>query len=206
MLTWAEAHIASVKDGVKTLKLYINDRDDEFQRIAQEAGYANSGKSEQMSHFVIPKPFPAISLRDGFRLKSLADDNDLRKLHRAIFRGFDHGQEPADDGTEERRFMQSAPNFDKDLNIVVEAPDGNFVSYCGMWYESVNRIAYVEPVCTDPDYRRKGLATAAVLEGIRRCGERGATVAYVGTATKPVYMAMGFQKIYNTSIWQRQWK
>lgn len=40
---------------------------------------------------------------------------------------------------------------------------------------------YVEPVATDPDYRRMDLGKAAVLEGIRRCGELGAEVAYVGS-------------------------
>lgn len=53
--------------------------------------------------------------------------------------------------------MQSAPSFRKDLNVVVEAPDGSFVAYCGMWLEPVHAIAYVEPVATDPDYRRMGL-------------------------------------------------
>ena len=65
--------------------------------------------------------------------------------------------------------------------IVVEAPDGRFVSYCGMWYEPVHSIAYVEPVATDPDYRRMGLGRAAVMEGIRRCGALGATEAWVGS-------------------------
>ncbi len=99
--------------------------------------------------------------------------------------------------------MQSAPNYKKDLNVVVEAPDGNFASYCGMWYEPVHKIAMVEPVCTDPDYRRMGLGNTAVLEGIRRCGVLGATVAYVGS-TQPIYLSMGFREIYNCSVWRRE--
>jgi predicted N-acetyltransferase YhbS len=134
----------------------------------------------------------------------LADENNLPKVHRVLWRGFDHGAEPPDEGLDERRFMQSAPNFDPGLNIVVEAPDGNFVSYCGMWYEPVNRIAYVEPVATDPDYRRMGLGRASVLEGVRRCGMRGATVAYVGTAT-PFYQSLGFRQVYQCSTWRREW-
>lgn len=100
--------------------------------------------------------------------------------------------------------MQSAPNYRADLNMVVESPTGSFVSYCGMWYDPTHRIAYVEPVCTDPDFRRMGLATAAIREGIRRCGDQGATVAYVG-ATLPVYMAMGFRQIHNWPRWRREW-
>ena len=88
--------------------------------------------------------------------------------------------------------------------MVVEAPDGSFVSYCGMWYEPVHRIAYVEPVATDPAYRRMGLASAAILEGIRRCGELGATVACVG-AIRPIYQSIGFRQVYNGSAWRRAW-
>jgi len=64
--------------------------------------------------------------------------------------------------------------------------------------------AYVEPVSTVPEYRRMGLGTAAVREGIRRCGEQGATVAYVGSAT-PFYQAVCFSQIYNRSLWTREW-
>ena len=54
---------------------------------------------------------------------------------------------------------------------------------------------YVEPVATDPDFRRMGLGKAAVLEGIRRCGEMGAEVAYVGS-DQLFYQKLGFKKIF----------
>ena len=204
MLAYAEEHLCVGKDGSNALAVYINDRDDTFQQVAAEMGYERRGKGDEpMSHFIIPDPFPVIHLPDGFRLRSLAEDNDLQKVDRVMWRGFNHGDDPPPGGEEERKFMQSAPNYKKDLNIVVEAPDGNFVSYCGMWYEPVHRVAYVEPVCTDPDYRRMGLGNTAVLEGIRRCGVLGATVAYVGS-TQPVYLAMGFRQIFNCSVWRRE--
>jgi predicted N-acetyltransferase YhbS len=204
MLTHAEERIAMTKDGKTSLSVFIHDRDDEFQALAAGAGYAKTGTSEPMSHLVITHPFPAVDLPDGFRLMSLASGNDLAEINRLLFRGFNHGDEPPDNGGEDNAFIQSAPNYRKDLNIVVQAPDGDFVSYCGMWYEPQNQVAYVEPVCTDPVCRRMGLASAAVLEGIRRCGELGATVAYVGT-DKPLYLSIGFQQIYNHSEWRREW-
>ena len=98
--------------------------------------------------------------------------------------------------------MQSGPNFRKDLTIVVEAPNGDFVSFCGMWFESRNKIAYVEPEATDPDFRRMGLGRAAVWEGIRRCGELGATVAFVGS-DQDFYGAIGFTKRFDTNCWTK---
>jgi predicted N-acetyltransferase YhbS len=88
------------------------------------------------------------------------------------------------------------------LNIVVEAPNGNFVSYSGQWHDPVNQIAYVEPVATDPDFRRLGVGKAAVLEGVRRCGALGATVAFVGSDLE-FYKAIGFRQIYTSRCWMK---
>ncbi len=145
---------------------------------------------------------PKSNCRRAIRLKSLADENDLHKINRVLWRGFNHPGEPPEDGIEDRRKMQSGPNFRKDLTIVVEGPTGNFVSFCGMWYEPVNKYAYVEPVATDPDSRRLGLGTAAVLEGIRRCAVEGATVAYVGS-DQEFYKALGFTKQFNSNCWEK---
>jgi len=115
---------------------------------------------------------------------------------------WEDGGESPPENMEGRRQAQAAPSFRKDLNIVVEASDGHFVSYAGTWFEATNRYAYVEPVATDPDYRRRGLGRAAVLEGIRRCAELGATVAYVGSDLA-CCMAIGFEKIHTSQCWTR---
>jgi predicted N-acetyltransferase YhbS len=60
----------------------------------------------------------------------------------------------------------------------------------------------VEPLATDPDYRRMGLGKAAVLEAIRRAGQLGATVAYVAT-DKPFYLAIGFQRLSARHPWEK---
>lgn len=64
------------------------------------------------------------------------------------------------------------------------------------------RRAYVVPVATDPDYRRMGLGKAAVLECVRRCAERGATVANVGSG-QPFYEAIGFRKSWAAYMWKK---
>lgn len=68
-----------------------------------------------------------------------------------------------------------------------------------MFFEPAGRLASVEPMATDPDYRRMGLGTAAVLEDIRRCGAWGAVVAYVGS-NQAFYLSMGFQVIYTSDF------
>jgi GNAT superfamily N-acetyltransferase len=202
MLDHAEAHLRGIEpDGTLYLQAYVPDFDKPFERVVAARGYELDPECHRpMAQFEIPHPFPAIDVPAGFRLQSLADDNDLVKLDRALWRGFNHAGEPPADGLEDRKKMQSGPHFRKDLSITVVAPDGAFVAFAGLWLDPVNRFGYVEPVATDPDYRRMGLGRAAVLEGIRRCGEEGAQVAYVGSV-QPFYLSMGFKVVYTSNCW-----
>jgi GNAT superfamily N-acetyltransferase len=205
MLAYAEENLVGVsqKDGRKYLHVFVNDKDDEFLSLIKARGYEKKADwNRPLAEYVIHEPFPAITLPKGFRLTSLAEECDWGKVHHALWHGFDHEGEPPNgaDELESRRKMFDTPKARRDLKIAAVAPDGNFVSFCGMFYEASNRYAYVEPVATDPDYRRMGLGKAAVLEGIRRCGELGATVAYVGSGQE-FYLSFGFEVINTSECW-----
>jgi predicted N-acetyltransferase YhbS len=202
MLDYAEEQLyGEIETGGRYVRAFVNDFDLELEALVKSRGYEIAEQyTRPVSQLVIPQPFPRIDLPEGFHIKSLADDNNLIKIHRILWRGFGHAGEPPPEGIEGRKKMQSTPNFRKDLTIVVKAPTGEFASFCGMWYESVNEIAYVEPVATDPDFRRMGLGRAAVLEGIRRCGALGATVAFVGS-DQDFYKAIGFRKVFDSNCW-----
>ena len=207
MLTYAEEQFAGViqegpDEGKRYLRAYINDFDEPFVTEARSRGYRLDPEYHRpMCQYVIPDPFPPIVLPEGFKLKSLAEDNDLAKVNRALWRGFDHEGEPSDD-LSGRMKMQTGPHYRKEHNIVIEGPDGEFATFAGQWFETVNKFGYVEPVATVPEYRRMGLGRAAVLEGIRRSAELGADVAYVGV-DKPFYRAIGFKPVYVEQCWYR---
>lgn len=203
MLAYAQAHLVSAEG---QLTAWINDFDTEFEAVAAAQSFIiDDAGHETMTALLIPDPFPPIELPAGFALQSLQEENDLHKINRVMWRGFNHPGEPVGDDVEiaQRKRMQSGPSFRKELTIVVKAPEGTYASFCGMWYETANRFAYVEPVATDPDYRRMGLGKAAVLEGIRRCGAAGATVAYVISA-QPFYADMGFRPLFTTRPWVKR--
>src|SRR6056297_975673 len=157
-----------------------------------------------MSVFDVSENSLDYRLPDGFTVCSLDEENDLKKVSRVLWRGFNHEGEPdIETELEDRKLMQSAPNYDKRLNIIIKAPDGNYVSYAGIWYEPSQNIAYVEPVATDPDYRRMGLGKAAVLESIKAVHKLyGAKKAYVGTAMD-FYLVFGFKQLYCNWAWKK---
>ena len=204
MLAYAEEQLVGMNDdGVPYLDVFVSSFDTEFESLVRSRGFVeNPTHDRPMTRFTIPEPFPAFGVPEGFTVKSLADDNDLKKVDRVLWRGFNHEGEPPEDSADGRKRMQSGPHFRHDLTMVVEAPDGQFAAFAGLWFDHVNRIAYVEPVATDPDYRRLGLGRAAVMEGVRRCRELGATVAFVGS-TQPFYLSMGFELVYTAKCWRK---
>jgi len=205
MLDYAEADLTGISkgDGRRYLCAYVNDFDAEFRALVESRGYKDDPEGARPRYlFNIVETFPSITLAAGFRLTSLAEECDWARVHRVMWKGFDHGDDVPmnDEELESRRRMFDTPKARRDLKVAVVAPDGEFVSFCGMFYEPTHRYALVEPVATDPGYRRMGLGKAAVLEGIRRCGALGATVAYVGTDLQ-FYKALGFTKAYNNECW-----
>ena len=205
MLDYAEANLMGIsrRDGRKYLSAFVNDNDAEFRCLVESHGYErHPDQRRPLYRFDIPERFPAISLPARFRLTSLAEEGDWAKVHQVLWRGFDHGDDVPmnDEEYESRRKMFDTPTARRDLKIAVAAPNGDFAAFCGMFYEPQHCFAMVEPVATDPTYRRLGLGKAAVLEGIRRCSVLGATVAYVGS-DQPFYRSIGFTKGHNTECW-----
>lgn len=203
MLDYAEDQLLS-EDGA--LHAYVNDTDAQFTTLVKSRGYTHlSGEDRPLARMAIPSPFPVITLPTGFRLLSLADEPDWAKVHKVLWRGFNHGdiEEVTSEDMEERRKMFDTVTARRDLKVVVAAPNGEFVSFCGMFHQPQGRYGYVEPVATDPVYRRMGLGKAAVLEGVRRCAESGAVEAFVGS-DQAFYLALGFKVEFMSQCWHKQ--
>lgn len=181
--------------------VFVNEFDKDLEAVVASRGYEKWEKySEENSRYRLDGVIHPAQLPEGFSLKSLADENDLRKINHVLWRGFNHEGPPPEEEVEGRAFCQQAPNFRKDLTIVAVAPDGSFVSFCGMWYIPQHRVAYLEPLATDPDFRRMGLGKAVVYESMRRVQALGATLVWVGSGQE-FYTAIGFQKIFKVYPW-----
>lgn len=198
MLDYARNNLC--KDGA--FRALISDEDKEFQRIAVGQGFRPTQKKECIAQIDISRAL-SYQLPDGYTISSLADDYDLRKLQRATWRGFDHPGEPPDTEQDmlEQQIAGSGPHRNETLNMKVVAPNGDYASYCGMWHLPGTEYALVEPVCTDPTYRKLGLGKAAVLEAVKRCGKLGAKVAYVGSSQQ-FYYNIGFYPTSTETWWE----
>jgi predicted N-acetyltransferase YhbS len=184
--------------------LFIRGFDTELARLAESFGYECLPRfRDGYSKYDLAHPIPETSLPAGYRIQSLAEENDQKKINNCLWRGFNHEGDIPEDELNSPAVAQHAPNFRKDYTIVAAAPDGAYVSYAGIWHVPENRVAYVEPVATDPDHRRLGLGQACVLETLRRVQAAGAEVAWVGSH-QPFYDAIGFERKFHVDLWVKR--
>lgn len=189
----------------------ISDNDLEFQEIAFNLGFEATPEKENDAIFYLDRTSTGYNLPEGFHITSMKDNYDPYQYRRVLWKGFNHelnGEGElmfSEKENEEVKQGMYRPNVDLSLKIAVIAPDGNFVAYCGMWYDSEAGYAVIEPVATDPDYRRRGLGKAVVLEGIRRVGQLGAKTALVGSSQQ-FYYSIGLRPFVTATIWRMKQK
>ena len=205
MFLYARGNLA--KDGM--LRVLIAEGDTAAQAAAARNGLFPGQEKECDAIFPIDTGKIQYTLPRRFRITSMKDDFDIYKYGQVMWKGFNH--EMKEEGPfylywekkcERYKEQWNRPNIDLCLKIFAVAPNGDFVSHCGMWYDKKSKSALVEPVATEPAYRKMGLGKAVVLEGIKRCGELGAERAFVGSSQQ-FYYNIGFRP-YATSTWWKE--
>lgn len=202
MLLYAKEHLkAPDKFGI-----VISDEDEEFQRIAAKLGFVGTASKESDAIFRVDETSMAYELPEGFTITSMKDTYDLFQYGQVLWKGFNHelDGEGTFELTPEKEEAYEAemirPNVDLNLKVAVVAPNGNFVSYCGMWYDPEAGYAVIEPVATDPEYRKMGMGKAAVLEGIKRVAALGAKKVLVGSSQQ-FYYSIGMRPYKTATKW-----
>lgn len=200
MLQYAKGNLCE-EDG--KIRILINNADQEFQKIAAQQGFKPTQDIEGNAVYDIAVNSPEYVVLPGYSIHSLAEGYDLLQFHRVLWKGFDHeGEAPTTaDALEDRRRNLSGPHLNLALCVVAEAANGDYVSYCGMWYDPGTEYALVEPVATVPQHRKRGLGKAVVLEAIKRCGDLGARQAYVGSSQQ-FYYQLGFHPLPASTFWE----
>lgn len=69
--------------------------------------------------------------------------------------------------------MAPSPHSTYEYDIIIANEEEEYVCYSGMWWVPENGLAYMEPLCTIPEYQHRGLAAAALTEHFRRFQKMG---------------------------------
>ena len=146
------------------------------------------------------------------------EDFDVVKLSKLCWYGFGHGDkgefkdyDKYDDSLDwtpakshkdiAGDFMAPSPHSTEEYAIVIADENEEYVCFSGMWWVPENKLAYMEPLCTAPEHRRKGLAAAALTKHYRRMKALGAT--HMTGGGDPFYGKIGYSKGSRWSFWKK---
>jgi GNAT superfamily N-acetyltransferase len=192
-----EAHVDSRK-----LEVWITSTEPVKREFLKSRGY-HLHWSDEIKLFDYTQPFPDTNLPEGFTLVT-GTEIDPAKIAECFFYGFGNTGSVTDENIQGNLRVTIAPHANPELTTAVVAPDGRYAAALGMWIDQQNQFAYLEPLATDPDFRRLGLAKYALVHAMARTKEMGALVCDGGA--NPFYDAVGFKHHLTREKWGRSFR
>jgi len=210
IVAWGEACLRrAMREHGDERTLDASCREDDAEKVAffLRHGFAMQEMRSLRMTRPLAEPIPAPRLPEGFTIRHVtgeAEAGALVALHRAAF----DSQEMT---LEERLAMMRATEYEPQLDLVAIAPEGAYAAYCmcSISREENERSGrsegYTDPLATHPAYRRRGLARALLLTGMRALEQRGIQTAVLGTSSENFAMqraarAVGF-RIQSATCW-----
>lgn len=147
---------------------------------------------------------PQVSLAEDFTIRSatMDDAEQLANVHNKSFM-------PKWTDDLYRNEVMLKPGYTPEREFVVVAPDGTFAAFTVTWLDDINKVGLFEPVGTNEDFRRMGLARSLmtyVLHDMKKQGMVEAEVCY-GTknpAAQKLYTGLGFEIRHHIYDWKRR--
>jgi hypothetical protein len=135
MFFHAKQNLAKDRD----FRVLIPDGDLEIQDIVFQNGFYPTQNKGSVGIYPIDTGKIQHTLPSGFRITSFNEDFDLYRYGQVLWKGFNHeinGEGPFylywEKHSEGYKKEWDRPNVDLNLKIFVVAPNGDFVSHCGM--------------------------------------------------------------------------
>ena len=141
-------------------------------------------------------------LPEGYRVRELDPGEELPDFQWLLWQGFDHGEDRAEFERTEQDPGRARRHFNRHLSLTATDAAGEKAAYCCLWVYPGTDYAYVEPVCTVPVHRGKGLARALICEAAHRAAALGAKRAYV-ISDMAFYEKLGFRKDRRFTFYRR---
>lgn len=138
------------------------------------------------------------AMPEGFALRtSRGTEEDARLRSVASYAAFESSRAFDEYIARTWKFMQS-PVYVPEHEILLDAPDGQVAAFCCIWTDELNKVGNFEPVGTHPNFQRRGLGRALLLDSLRRLKLAGMETATVctGSANAPaiaLYESVGFR-------------
>jgi len=187
---------------------WISANDDARAAALASRGFAASGEAgpvferDPRASVAGLRPLP-----DGFTVRPLAGEHEAAARSAAARRAFRTEMAPERHVARYVAFMRS-PAYDAARDIVAIDANGRVGAFAIHWVDTDLSLAQLEPVGTDPDCTRRGLARAVLAETFQRIAAAGVARVRVTTGGDndgaiAFYRSCGFEVVDHLHWWHR---
>lgn len=186
------AHAA--EHGFTSVELEVDRADGVMQRVLAEHGFSIKEEGVLVECWMDADARSDVSQApDGYRLVSRSQTSD-RPHHMSDRNG---------EAIEERLLQTSL--YDPDLDLVILDDNDHSAAYGLFWYDPVTSTGVVEPMRTNDEHQRKGLARHLLTTGVDLLAKRGADRISIGyepdnPASGHLYRSVGFEPVTETDL------
>ncbi len=185
------------ESGFEAVQLEVDRADDVMREALAGQGFAivEDGVVET---WLAADARPEISpLHEHYRLASRVDE--MPRPHHMIER---HGPDV------EQRLLQTSL-YRPDLDLVIVDRDDTYAARGLFWYDPETATGVVEPMRTEDDHQRRGLARHILTTGIDLLAEAGAERIKIcfepdNPAASHLYLSVGFEPVKQTDTFSRR--
>lgn len=185
--------------GFEAVGLEVDRADDVVREVLIGHGFAAEGDGV-VETWLAADARPEISpLREGYRLSSRLDT--MQRPHHMINRQRNHPDVEA-------RLRQTSL-YRPDVDLVVHDSHDCVAAYGLFWYDPETATGLVEPMRTEDDHQRRGLARHILTTGIDLLAEAGAERIKIcfrpdNPASRSLYLDVGFAPDRQTVVFSRR--
>lgn len=181
------------ESGFGAVELEVDRADDDLREELFGHGFAIK-EDGLVETWLAADARPEISaLHEDYRLSSRLDTT-LRPHHMIKRNGPDV----------EQRLLQTSL-YRPDLDLVVVDRDDNYAALGLFWYDPETATGLVEPMATEDDHQRRGLARHVLTTGIDLLAKAGAVRIKIifepdNPASRGLYLSVGFEPVKQTVV------
>ncbi len=189
----------------EVIKIVSIEGNPDRDRALAENGFEKVGTAGYLRIRPEGTPVETPSLPEGFKFRIVETREDYDKLASGVRKAFGHGDWFTGNIIAQ---IRSRSFFRPDLDLMVEAPNGDIAAFCTFRVDPGSNIAELEPLATDPDYRRLGLAKSLLHEALRRLEKHKPALTHIGGAAdnpgaNRLYESMGFTEKHYFEKWEK---
>jgi GNAT superfamily N-acetyltransferase len=205
MIEWIEQHFRKGKRDEQTkkkLRINILEGNPKREALLTDLGFRNDQVYGYYRIRNAALPLPDHECPEGFEIRSIKR-TEFDQQASLIRRVFGHGEWFT---AEVLEWLANCSFYREELDLVAVTPEGTIASFCTFRLDPTSKIISLEPMGTNPDYRRLGLGKAIMTEGIKRSMKYGPPFFYIDgaantSAANRLYDETGFNEKYAIYSW-----